>query len=164
MRMVRFSTSGRSTWPSLTSSSYPSLVWAPESWHMRSTWFAPCPNFDKETASKRPGSIYSTSYTCVASEVPGASLGRDTTAWNWLWVILWILRNKITSLWSQSCPLQLVTPTRTKFTMEESEPGPSTATNSVTVKIPPFWPADPELWFAQVEAQFTVHHAWSIKF
>ena len=49
-----------------------------------------------------------------------------------------------------------MTPTRTKFTMEESEPGPSTATNSVTVKIPPFWPADPELWFAQVEAQFTV--------
>ncbi|XP_038073017.1 uncharacterized protein LOC119741338 [Patiria miniata] len=45
-------------------------------------------------------------------------------------------------------------PGTSKGATASSSPSAPTTSAAVTLKLPPFWPSDPALWFAQVEAQF----------
>ena len=40
---------------------------------------------------------------------------------------------------------------------------PAVSLAAIFVKFPPFWPADPQVWFAQIEAQFTTRNISSQK-
>lgn len=42
----------------------------------------------------------------------------------------------------------------TSLVMTDNDATTSSGISTVTLKLPPFWPADPVLWFVQVESQF----------
>ena len=63
--------------------------------------------------------------------------------------------NKVLYLASFLLLAKLVTP---NVTMTDEASPPTATAFAVSLKLPDFWPSDPELWFAQAEALFTAQN------